>query len=219
MKQRIIYSLWISFGFLLNQFFHAFAYREGNAVTGFPSIRISFTLAIILSFVLFFLGFLLFWGFYRKISDKPVLIIIPFLILEIVAQIFSVSIIKFGFESVIVIILFFRIQIEKNYSLNSIEKKDPRIISIIHNEVLSFLRISVSIFIFMFSVIGISLAVQFLQKYYGVHFFSRIMLWYGILTLYSVIGFLLLISYYLYNKMVAIRDILEKRMVNDNECS
>ena len=57
-------------------------------------------------------------------------------------------------------------------------------------------------------MLGVSFAVQFLQKYYNLSYFHFLMVWYAIMTVYTSIGILALINHRLFSKIMLVRSIL-----------
>lgn len=207
-SNKLKISFLISFGFFLNQLLHTFVYWRGGTVSGFPNLVFNVNLSLCFSLIILGVSFLLIYLLLNWIKVKPYRIFFLFLFLQGVSQIFSIGLIKAGFEILIVTIIFWSLLIERNYPLDTKQNINSQVSSLIHSELSSLLRISISLFIFLFSVIGVSFAVQFLQKYYETQFFPRIIFWYGIMTIYVGVLFFIFIIYCLYRKIVNTRKVL-----------
>jgi hypothetical protein len=207
-KDRIKLSSWIAVGFGLNQFLHTLAYSAGKGVTGFPNTVILIKVAYLLALILFLLTGLLFVIFFKALSKKPALTFGIFILLEICSQICSSSILKGGFEMLMAVVIYTVLIVERYYDEETIQSLEKEALRLIHGELTTLFRVSVSSLIFVIGVLGISFAVQFLQKYYNTPFFHSLMVWYGIMTVYTATGILFFVNYRLFSRMICVREIL-----------
>ena len=203
--------LFVSLGLLLNQLFHTLAYYQSDTsyVFGFPDWKIPIFLAFVFSaliFIISIISIVVFLRFVKKLSIKPHQILYILFILGLISQTFSRGLMKAGFDGLLISIIYLNLIIEKTYASDDASNVGQKVLALLHSELSSLLGVSVGVFIFVWSVMGISFAVQFLQIYYESPLRFGIMVWYGIMILYLGLCFILFVSYVLFNKMIAIRN-------------
>ena len=82
----------------------------------------------------------------------------------------------------------------------------------LYDEILTLFKTSVTFLTFFAGVMGVSFAIQFLQKYYKPHLTPDIMVWYGVMVIYLCMSIVMLWVRTLYDKMVQVRREMSARV-------
>jgi len=220
-SNRIKTAFYISLGFLLNQGFHTIAYWKIGAISiaGFYGLIIPIYLAFIFSALIFIFSFIIVLIFFNRICTKPYRIFYLLLFFGIISQIFGQGIMKASFDTLLIAIFFLNFVVENYYSSLDISHSDPKVLALLHTEISTLLRISITLFIFIWSAMGITFSVQFLQKYYESPLRPYIMIWYGVMIIYLGFCFGKSISYFFYKKMVIVRNTFKDEIQRKKEQS
>ena len=210
--QELVSIAVASGGIGINQFLHTFAYVHTGTLYlyGFPNITISISVSYLLAVTLGGSVFVLLVWFFPKFLENPTRVLgLSFLITGI-GQVCGRGLIKGVFDWMTMAIFYVYLLIIKAYGKDK-WTGSKEVLSMMHDELLTLLDISVSVFTFIWGAMGVGFALDFLRKYY-IHQELRYyaMVWYGVMVIYLGLQFLLFVTYTFYRFMIRVRRAFSK---------
>lgn len=203
-----------SLGFFLSQLFHFFIFynQKSDTIMGFPHYNLPMRYALNASFLLLFVSFMILLLGYNRFSDCPSIFIVLVIFPLILSQIFGRSLIKFGFEASFCLIVFLSLLLEKYYGNTLIDSVEVEKIKFLYTELWEILKISVTVCVFWLGTVGVTFAVQFLNRYFekSPSMTQYQMFRYGVMFVYSIFGTAIFFYYPLFSKIAYLRNILLK---------
>jgi len=212
----------VSGGIGLNQLLHTLAYAHTGTryIDGFPNVSIPVVVSYGLSAVLVVVSFVLFVWMFPVVIKRPQWVLLLAVPLVAISQVCGRGLIKGVFDGMAIGILYVYLVITKAYPPDGWSREAKEVLSLVHDELLTLLDISVSMFTFIWGAMGVAFALEFLRSYYT-HQVLRYygMLWYGAMVVYLGIQFLLFVTYTIYRRMIWVRRELRQKTQMDSLAS
>jgi hypothetical protein len=189
LKKYALLCAWLVTGFSLNHFLWAFSFDLSNftTVNALPnriihinSIYLAIPILWLFSLALIITGITL-------MRQRILVVVFILLLIEGCFQFFGRGLIKFVIDALLSIIFFARLGFDHLFVFN-IDGLNKDGLKIVHDELIAFLRISVTLATFILGVAGVSFALNFLKTYYNEVAAQYKMWWYAALFLYAATG-------------------------------
>lgn len=205
------YGIYLAVGFSLSQFFHTLVfYQVGRVtVTAFPHFQLPLGYAFLFSLIIGILIFIILVIGKEVIFGKLSLFAVISLLFLLISQVFSRSLIKFGFESVFLFVVFSSLLLEKFYDIGILKISNKKILDFNYSELLGLFNLSLCLSLFW--LVGAALGFRAAVRREYIEFEGQLMIqWqmlrYGILLVYSLFGIGWLILYPLLSKLNQIKE-------------
>jgi magnesium-transporting ATPase (P-type) len=202
------FTIWLTSGLVLNHLLWAFSFDLSGfeSVNALPNRIISIYLIYSLIPLLWLFSVFVIGIFVKYYKKRPLFLVTPFLITEICFQFFGRGLIKAVINGILFIISMVYLAYEKYYDVEEINSLNKESLKLIHGEIVSFIRISVTIATFILGIAGVSFALNFMKEYYKEISGQFKMWWYGIMIIYAGLGMIYVVLD-LANKAIRIRKI------------